>query len=156
MVNGVACAELKVETNLDVRAIDDPKPPPLNVQVISNITFDTKTGWPLEAEQVATWSGKVRESQDRVRDLKWEMWWNLKRADSARAQSSAKKAGVIAAGAKVERLAGGFKFTEGPAVECRGQCFLYGPAQQQDSQVVGGWEIIYFSRRTGKGEWSLL
>ncbi len=38
--------------------------------------------------------------------------------------SGAEKASVVAAGAKVEKLAGGFKFTEGPAADARGNVFF--------------------------------
>lgn len=36
----------------------------------------------------------------------------------------AEKAGLVAPGAKVEKLAGGFKFTEGPAADARGNIFF--------------------------------
>jgi gluconolactonase len=37
---------------------------------------------------------------------------------------SAQKTGVVAVGAKVEKLAGGFKFTEGPAADAQGNIFF--------------------------------
>ncbi|MHC4395050.1 MAG: SMP-30/gluconolactonase/LRE family protein [Planctomycetota bacterium] len=37
---------------------------------------------------------------------------------------SAENAGLVAPGAKVEKLAGGFKFTEGPAVDTKGNIFF--------------------------------
>ncbi len=124
VLNRAPCAELKIETILNAQFTDEPNSPPLNVQVGSHVIFDTTTGWPLQAEQVATWSGKVRESQELIRDFKTQMSWRLKRTGKMNGQVSAKEQGIIAPRAKVVRLADGFEFTEGPAVDAQGNVFF--------------------------------
>jgi len=49
----------------------------------------------------------------------------------------AKKKDVIAAGAKVEKLAGGFKFTEGPAVDAEGNVFF----TDQPNNRIHKWSV---------------
>jgi gluconolactonase len=51
--------------------------------------------------------------------------------------TSAQKAGIIAAGAKVEKLAGGFKFTEGPAVDPEGNVFF----TDQPNDRIHKWSV---------------
>ncbi len=51
--------------------------------------------------------------------------------------SSAKKTSIIAAGAKVEKLAGGFKFTEGPAVDAEGNVFF----TDQPNNRIHKWSV---------------
>jgi gluconolactonase len=48
-----------------------------------------------------------------------------------------KKKGIIAAGAKVEKLAGGFKFTEGPAVDTEGNVFF----TDQPNNRIHKWSV---------------
>ncbi|NIP26858.1 MAG: SMP-30/gluconolactonase/LRE family protein [Phycisphaerae bacterium] len=50
---------------------------------------------------------------------------------------SAQKAGIIAAGAKVKKLAGGFKFTEGPAVDAEGNIFF----TDQPNNRIHKWSV---------------
>jgi gluconolactonase len=50
---------------------------------------------------------------------------------------SAKKASIIAAGAKVKKLVGGFKFTEGPAVDARGNVFF----TDQPNNRIHKWSV---------------
>ncbi|GAJ06540.1 unnamed protein product, partial [marine sediment metagenome] len=64
-------------------------------------------------------------------------WWNLKRAGKADAQPSAEKPSVIAPGAKVEKLAGVFKFTEGPAVDAKGNIFF----TDQPNNRIHKWSV---------------
>jgi len=49
----------------------------------------------------------------------------------------AKKQGIIAAGAKVKKLAGGFKFTEGPAVDAEGNVFF----TDQPNNRIHKWSV---------------
>jgi gluconolactonase len=49
----------------------------------------------------------------------------------------AKQQGIIATGAKVEKLAGGFKFTEGPAVDAEGNVFF----TDQPNNRIHKWSI---------------
>jgi gluconolactonase len=49
----------------------------------------------------------------------------------------AEKQGIIAAGAKVEKLAGGFKFTEGPAVDGEGNVFF----TDQPNNRIHKWSV---------------
>jgi gluconolactonase len=49
----------------------------------------------------------------------------------------AKKQGIIAEGAKVEKLAGGFKFTEGPAVDAEGNVFF----TDQPNNRIHKWSV---------------
>ena len=49
----------------------------------------------------------------------------------------AEKQGIIAAGAKVEKLAGGFKFTEGPAVDAEGNVFF----TDQPNNRIHKWSV---------------
>ena len=49
----------------------------------------------------------------------------------------AKKEGIIAAGAKVKKLAGGFKFTEGPAVDAEGNVFF----TDQPNNRIHKWPV---------------
>ena len=51
--------------------------------------------------------------------------------------SGAKKASIIASGAKVEKLAGGFKFTEGPAVDGDGNVFF----TDQPNNRIYKWSV---------------
>jgi gluconolactonase len=51
--------------------------------------------------------------------------------------SEAKKQGIIAAGAKVKKLAGGFKFTEGPAVDAEGNVFF----TDQPNNRIHKWSV---------------
>jgi gluconolactonase len=49
----------------------------------------------------------------------------------------AKKQGIIATGAKVKKLAGGFKFTEGPAVDAEGNVFF----TDQPNNRIHKWSV---------------
>jgi len=51
--------------------------------------------------------------------------------------TGAKKHGIIAAGAKVDKLAGGFKFTEGPAVDVEGNIFF----TDQPNNRIHKWSV---------------
>ncbi|MHC4325347.1 MAG: SMP-30/gluconolactonase/LRE family protein [Planctomycetota bacterium] len=51
--------------------------------------------------------------------------------------AGSKKEGIIAPGAKVEKLAGGFKFTEGPAVDAEGNVFF----TDQPNNKIHKWSV---------------
>jgi len=51
--------------------------------------------------------------------------------------AGAKKASIVAPGAKVKKLAGGFKFTEGPAVDARGNVFF----TDQPNNRIHKWSV---------------
>ncbi len=63
---------------------------------------------------------------------------------------SAKKASIVAAGAKVKKLAGGFKFTEGPAVDAEGNVFF----TDQPNNRIHKWsvdgELSIFHEKPGR------
>ena len=63
---------------------------------------------------------------------------------------SAKKASIVAAGAKVIKLAGGFKFTEGPAVDAEGNVFF----TDQPNNRIHKWsvdgELSIFHEKPGR------
>ena len=52
-------------------------------------------------------------------------------------QSNAADSDIIAPGAKVEMLADGFKFTEGPACDAEGNVYFTDQAKRCDPRVVG-------------------
>ena len=51
--------------------------------------------------------------------------------------SAAEKPGIVAAGVKVKKLAGGFKFTEGPAVDAEGNVFF----TDQPNNRIHKWSV---------------
>ena len=50
---------------------------------------------------------------------------------------------VTAPGAAVEKLAGGFEFTEGPTCDARGQRLLHRPAQRPHPEVERGRDALH-------------
>jgi len=83
MVGETPCAEFSVKTNLDAHPVDPADKSATKVKVLSHVVLDLEAGRPLEAKQQVEWSGKVDEGQGRVRDFKWQMTWDLKRAGKA-------------------------------------------------------------------------
>ena len=83
VVDGVPCASLAIRTDLDAKPVDSRDASTLKIRILGYVTFDTTTGWPVDASQQATWSGRVDEGQGATRPLKLEMSWSLKRVGLA-------------------------------------------------------------------------
>ena len=61
----------------------------------------------------------------------------------------AEKASVVAEGAKIEKLAGGFKFTEGPAADAKGNIFFTDIPNNRIHKWTLDGELITFKKDSG-------
>ena len=85
LLDGVPCAMLEVQTNLELNYANDTNAPPLKLRIVSHLSFDTMIRWPLFVQQHATYTGKLRQGRD-LRDFNLETEWNLRRRGNLKAQ----------------------------------------------------------------------